>query len=44
MSQVAGYVGAAIAVVFFGSNYVPVKKFPTGDGMVFQWVCAFFQF
>jgi len=33
-----GYAGAAVAVVFFGSNYVPVKKYPTGDGMIFQWV------
>jgi len=27
-----GYVGAVIAVVFFGSNFIPVKKFETGDG------------
>ena len=29
-----GWVGAIIAVVFFGSNYIPVKKFDTGDGKV----------
>jgi len=33
-----GFVPAAIAVVFFGSNFVPVKKFDTGDGVFFQWV------
>ena len=27
-----GWVGAIIAVVFFGSNFIPVKKFNTGDG------------
>ena len=27
--------------VFFGSNFVVTKKYPTGDGMFFQWVmCA----
>ncbi|KAL5460463.1 hypothetical protein EMCRGX_G033914 [Ephydatia muelleri] len=36
-----GYIGAAVAIVFFGSNFVPVKKFDTGDGFFFQWVlCA----
>lgn len=33
-----GFLAAAIAVVFFGSNYVPVKKFETGDGVFFQWI------
>ena len=28
-----GWVGVVIAVVFFGSNFIPVKKFDTGDGM-----------
>ena len=28
-----GFIAAAIAVVFFGSNFVPLKKFETGDGM-----------
>lgn len=27
-----GYIGAIVAVVFFGSNFVPVKKYETGDG------------
>ena len=29
-----GYVGAVVAVIFFGSNFVPVKKFETGDGKI----------
>ncbi len=28
-----GFLGAAVAIVFFGSNFIPVKKFETGDGM-----------
>lgn len=27
-----GYIMCAIAVLFFGSNFIPVKKFETGDG------------
>jgi uncharacterized membrane protein YvlD (DUF360 family) len=33
-----GYIAMAIAVTFFGSNFVPVKKFDAGDGFVFQWI------
>jgi glucose uptake protein GlcU len=33
-----GWVGVVIAVVFFGSNFIPVKKFDTGDGLFFQWM------
>nr|XP_039250599.1 transmembrane protein 144-like [Styela clava] len=33
-----GYIGAGVAVVFFGSNFVPVKKYDTGDGVFFQWI------
>ena len=29
---VVGFIGAAVAIVFFGSNLVPVKKADTGDG------------
>jgi len=36
--EVLGYVGALMASVFFGSNYVPTKKYPQGDGMTFIWV------
>ena len=27
-----GYLCALIAVLFYGSNFVPVKQFETGDG------------
>lgn len=33
-----GFVAAAISVLFFGSNFVPVKRFETGDGVFFQWI------
>ena len=40
-----GFVCALIAVIFFGSNFVPVKKFETGDGVFFQWVlCSAISF
>ncbi|CAI9581631.1 unnamed protein product [Staurois parvus] len=36
-----GFTSSAISVILFGSNFVPVKKFDTGDGMFFQWIlCA----
>lgn len=35
---VVGYIGALIAILFFGSNFLPVKKFDTGDGLFYQWV------
>ncbi|ETO14357.1 hypothetical protein RFI_23010, partial [Reticulomyxa filosa] len=35
-----GFVAAMVAAVGFGSNYVPVKKFDMGDGMLFQLVMA----
>lgn len=31
--QYAGYIGCLLAALFFGSNFIPVKKFETGDGM-----------
>ncbi|XP_064637227.1 transmembrane protein 144-like [Lineus longissimus] len=37
-SLTMGFIWAGIAVVCFGSNFVPIKKFETGDGMFFQWV------
>lgn len=37
VSVVLGYIGALMASVFFGSNYVPTKKYPQGDGMAFIW-------
>lgn len=33
-----GFITAGIAILFFGSNFVPVKKYETGDGMFFQWI------
>ncbi|KAM9992979.1 hypothetical protein ACTFIY_010432 [Dictyostelium cf. discoideum] len=38
--QVIGYIGAAVASLFFGSNYVPVKNYPTGNGLAFTWVMS----
>ncbi|NXX84984.1 TM144 protein, partial [Urocolius indicus] len=36
-----GFTSSAVAVFLFGTNFVPVKKFDTGDGMFFQWIlCA----
>ncbi|OQS00567.1 hypothetical protein ACHHYP_03385 [Achlya hypogyna] len=32
-----GCLGVALAVIFFGTTYVPAKQYPTYDGMVFQW-------
>lgn len=34
-TQWIGWVGAIIAILFFGSNYIPVKTFDTGDGTLF---------
>jgi hypothetical protein len=31
-----GFGTVIVSVVFWGSNFVPVKEFPTGDGMFFQ--------
>lgn len=33
-----GYIGIVFAVLFFGSNFIPIKKYETGDGMMFQFV------
>ncbi|KAM6313179.1 transmembrane protein 144 [Aegotheles albertisi] len=36
-----GFASSTVAVLLFGTNFVPVKKFDTGDGMFFQWIlCA----
>ncbi|XP_038056860.1 transmembrane protein 144-like isoform X6 [Patiria miniata] len=37
-STAVGFIGAAVAVLFFGSNLVPIKKADTGDGMFYQWI------
>uniref|UniRef100_A0A673GFA3 Transmembrane protein 144-like n=1 Tax=Sinocyclocheilus rhinocerous TaxID=307959 RepID=A0A673GFA3_9TELE len=35
-----GFVACVIAVLFYGSYFVPVKTVDTGDGMFFQWICC----
>jgi len=37
-NQVAGFMGAILAAVLWGSFAVPIKLVETGDGFVFQWV------
>ena len=37
-SETYGYIACAIAVVLFGSNFVPFKFVKTGDGFFAQWV------
>uniref|UniRef100_A0A0B6ZYG4 EamA domain-containing protein n=1 Tax=Arion vulgaris TaxID=1028688 RepID=A0A0B6ZYG4_9EUPU len=43
--EYVGYIGTIVAVVMYGSNFVPIKKFYTGDGIFFQWVlcCGIFM-
>ena len=31
-----GYIACFVAVIFFGSNFVPVKRVATADGMFFS--------
>jgi len=39
MSNAAlGWIEVAVATLFFGSNFVPVKRYETHDGMFYQWV------
>ena len=38
MTALLAYGCALIAVLFFGSNFVPVKKYETSDGVFFQFV------
>lgn len=40
--NVAGFIAAMVAVIGWGTNFIPVKKFDTGDGLFYQWVmcCA----
>lgn len=33
-----GFASSVVSVLLFGSNFVPVKKIDTGDGMFFQWI------
>lgn len=39
-NEALGYIGAAVAIIFFGSNYVVTKKFPMGDGVAFAWLMS----
>ena len=34
--HVSGFICCAIAILFFGSNFIVTKKFESGDGMFFQ--------
>ncbi|OWF45138.1 Transmembrane protein 144 [Mizuhopecten yessoensis] len=36
--EFVGYIAVAVAVLCYGTNFAPVKKFETGDGMFFQWI------
>ena len=36
-SPFVGFVAVFVAVFFFGSNFIPVKKYDTGDGLFYQW-------
>ena len=38
VSKGMGYICSLVAVLCFGSNFVPVKRFETYDGMFYQWV------
>lgn len=40
-SAAIGFICCGISVICWGSNFIPVKQYDTGDGMFFQWVmCA----
>ncbi|XP_007245581.3 transmembrane protein 144b isoform X2 [Astyanax mexicanus] len=36
--RVFGFLSCLVAVLLYGSNFVPVKTVDTGDGMFFQWI------
>eukprot|EP01119_Soliformovum_irregulare_P011423 TRINITY_DN2853_c0_g1_i1.p1 TRINITY_DN2853_c0_g1~~TRINITY_DN2853_c0_g1_i1.p1 ORF type:complete len:360 (+),score=72.67 TRINITY_DN2853_c0_g1_i1:268-1347(+) len=37
-SEAIGFGAVGVAVLCFGSNFIPIKKFETGDGVFFQWI------
>lgn len=37
-SSAAGYIAAMISILFFGSNFVPVKRIEIGDGIFYQFI------
>ncbi|KAN0055796.1 hypothetical protein ACTA71_011683 [Dictyostelium dimigraforme] len=38
--MIIGYIGSAAAIIGFGSNYVPVKKYPVGNGLSYAFVLS----
>jgi glucose uptake protein GlcU len=36
--ETIGYICCVLAGLLFGSNFIPVKKYKTGNGIYFQWV------
>ena len=36
LDEILAYCCIGIAVVIFGTNFIPVKKIATGDGLFFQ--------
>lgn len=38
MKKGFGYIFAAISIIFFGTNFIPVKFYDTGDGLFYQWI------
>lgn len=38
ISEGIGFLCVGIAIFGFGSNFVPVKRFETGDGIFYQWI------
>ncbi|KAM9991620.1 hypothetical protein ACTFIZ_005023 [Dictyostelium cf. discoideum] len=38
--MVIGYIGSAAAIIGFGSNYVPVKKYPVGNGLSYAFILS----
>ncbi len=35
-----GLIGVCVSIIFLGSNFLPIKKYKTGDGMFFQLMLA----
>ena len=40
MGAFDGYIGASVAVLMFGTNYIPVRRTEIHDGSHFQWMMA----
>lgn len=38
MNKNYGYIFIMISILFFGTNFIPVKYYHTGDGMFYQWI------